>query len=158
MISIDYSLIIVILNFVLLLIVLDKLLFKPMKKFLNDRQQEVTKEMTDARINREEADKLLKQRDEELKSSSEEIRTLTKQAKKEAEKHSEDILKEAKIRERVILQESEQQIELRKSEAFKEIEADVINLVSDLTGKIIGKKIDADADKKLINSLMKEGK
>jgi len=158
MISIDYSLIIVILNFVLLLIVLDKLLFKPMKKFLNDRQQEVTKEMTDARINREEADKLLKQRDEELKSSSEEIRTLTKQAKKEADKHSEKILKEAKIRERVILQESEQQIELRKSEAFKEIEADVINLVSDLTGKIIGKKIDADADKKLINSLMKEGK
>jgi len=158
MISIDYSLIIVILNFVLLLIVLDKLLFKPMKKFLSDRQQEVTKEMTDARINREEADKLLKQRDVELKSSSEEIRTLTKQAKKEAEKHSEEILKEAKIRERVILQESEQQIELRKSEAFKEIEADVINLVSDLTGKIIGKKIDADADKKLINSLMKEGK
>ena len=158
MISIDYSLIIVILNFVLLLIVLNKLLFKPMKKFLSNRQQEVSKEMTDARINREEADKLLKQRDEELKSSSEEIRTLTKQAKKEAEKHSEEILKEAKIRERVILQESEQQIELRKSEAFKEIEADVINLVSDLTGKIIGKKIDADADKKLINSLMKEGK
>ena len=45
MISIDYSLIIVILNFVLLLIVLNKLLFKPMKKFLSDRQQEVEKEM-----------------------------------------------------------------------------------------------------------------
>ncbi|MCF7919340.1 MAG: F0F1 ATP synthase subunit B [Candidatus Cloacimonetes bacterium] len=158
MISIDYSLIIVILNFVLLLIVLNKLLFKPMKKFLSDRQQEVKKEMTDARINREEAVKLLKQRDEELKSSSEEIRNLTKQAKREAEKNSEEILKEAKARERAIVKESEEMIELRKSEAVKEIEADVINLVSELTGKIIGKKIDSDTDKKLIDSLMKEGK
>ena len=43
MISIDYSLLLVILNFVVLILVLDKLLYKPIKKFLADRQNEIAK-------------------------------------------------------------------------------------------------------------------
>ena len=76
MISIDYSLIIVILNFVLLLIVLNKILYKPIKKFLSERQQKIASDLDEAKASRKQAEELVEQKSNELKQSAEEIRKM----------------------------------------------------------------------------------
>lgn len=156
MISIDYSIIIVILNFILLLIILNKLLFKPVKGYLEKRQEEVKSELDRASKGRKEADMLLQQRQQELKESAEEIRTLTRQAKKEAEMQAEKILKQAKEKEKKIVQETQEKIEISQKEAFRDLEDEVIDFVAKLSGKVIDSKLDSAADKKLINSLLKK--
>lgn len=158
MISIDYSLIIVIFNFILLLIILNKLLFKPMKKFLEDRQNEVKKEMDDAHKNRQESEELLMKRKDELKASAEEIRNLTKEARKEADIQAENIIQDAKKRQKAIARETDEMVELKKKEALLDVESQVVSMVSDLTGRIIDKKIDPKDDQKLIDSVIKEDK
>jgi F-type H+-transporting ATPase subunit b len=158
MISIDYSMIIVILNFILLLIVLNKLLFKPLKQFLTDRQKSVQQEIDQAKDKHNSADELLNQRDEELKKSSEEIRELNHMAKKEAERKADDILQEAKERKKHIMQETEEQLAHKQEVAQQRIEQDIAVLVSDLTAKLLNKKVDDVQDKDLIESIIKEGK
>jgi F-type H+-transporting ATPase subunit b len=116
----------------------------------------VNNNITEARKKQEDADKLLISRDEELKSSSEEIRHLIRKAKKDAGLQADQIIKDARTHERTILKETEEQVEIIKSDALKDIESDVAYLVSELTAKIIGNKIDAETDKLLIDKLLKE--
>lgn len=129
-----------------------------MKKFLEDRQNEVKNEMDAAHKNREKSEELLKKRDQEMKASAEEIRNLTKEAKKEAELQADKIIQEAKERQKAIAKETSEIVELRKKEAIQEVESHVISMVSELTGKVIGKKIDTEEDKKLIDAMLKEDK
>ena len=158
MISIDYSLIIVILNFILLLIVLNKLLFKPLKQYLSDRQHKVQQGIEQAQEKNKSAQELLHQRDEELKNSSEEIRELNRKAKKDADLKAEDILSEAKERKKQIMKETDEQLIHKKKSAQQQIEQNLALLVSDLTAKLLNKKVDSKQDKDLIESIIKEGK
>ena len=66
MISIDYTLIIVILNFIVLLAVLNKILYKPIKKFLEERKQTIANDMDGAKKSREDAEELVFQRQTHL--------------------------------------------------------------------------------------------
>lgn len=157
MISIDYSLIIVILNFVLMLILLNKLLFKPLKQYLVKRQEEVQSNITEAKEKSKTANQLLKKREDELKESSEEIRQLTRKAKKEAEQKAEEILSAARQREKQIMIESEEQLEHQQAMVHKKIEKELAGMVSQLTAKLLDKKLDSAQDKELINSVIKEG-
>ncbi|MDP8220803.1 MAG: ATP synthase F0 subunit B [Candidatus Stygibacter frigidus] len=158
MISIDYSMIIVILNFILLLVVLNKLLFKPLKQYLIERQKSVQQEIDQAKDKHKSADELLKQRDAELKKSSEDIRQLTHKAKKEAVLKAEDLLEETKKRQKHIMQETDEQLIHKQKVAHDQIEQNIAVLVSDLTAKLLNKKVDNKQDKELIESIIKEGK
>jgi len=53
--AIDFSIIAVILNFVLLLIILNSLLYKPLSKFLADRQNKIQSDVNEANLSLEKA-------------------------------------------------------------------------------------------------------
>jgi F-type H+-transporting ATPase subunit b len=156
MISINYAFIIVILNFVLLLIVLNKLLYKPIKHFLTERQKKIAEDIDAAKASKEEAKKLLEQKENELKTSTEEIRKLKNAALKDAEMKAQDILKNAKNMEKKILQETESQLEHEKQKVMHDIEGELSQLVAELTAKFLSGKLDEKNDKELINKMLKE--
>ena len=111
MISIDYTLIIVILNFIVLMAVLNKILYKPIKKFLEERKQTIVADMDGAKKSREDAEKLVSKRGKELKASTEEIRKMKQNSRRDAESKATEILKEAKNKEKRILKDTEAQLE-----------------------------------------------
>ena len=156
MISIDYTLIIVILNFIFLLIILNHLLYKPIKKFLNERQSTMTSDLEKGETFRKESMELLQKQKEEFKQSSLEIRKMKEKAKKDAESVSDSIIKEAREREKELLIDTEKQLNQEKIKAIQELESKLSDTVSMLTGKIIGKNIDEKLDAELIDKLLKE--
>lgn len=157
MISIDYSMVIVILNFILMLIVLNKLLYKPMQQFLKDRQESLKTEIIEAKEKNSEAEKLLQKRETELKESSEEIRNLNKKARMEAEQKALDILNSAREREKQIMKDTEEQVSHQKELAEQELQGRMAVMVSELTAKLLSKKMDSSQDQDLIDSIIKEG-
>ena len=156
MISIDYTLIIVILNFIVLLAVLNKILYKPIKKFLEERKQTIANDMDGAKKSREDAEDLVSQRGEELKVSAEEIRKSKQNSKREAESQATEILKEAKNREKRILKDTEAQLEHEKTKTMKELESELAEMVSVLSGKFLSEKVDDKKDEKLISKILSE--
>lgn len=156
MISIDYTLIIVILNFIFLLIILNNLLYKTLKKFLTERQQGIAADIQNAETLQKEAESLLEKQNEDYKQSSLEIRKLKERAKKDAEALSDKIVKEAHEREKQMLMDTEKQLGQEKVKAIQEVESKLGEAISILSAKIIGRNIDEEIDSELIAKLLKE--
>ena len=156
MISIDYSLIIVILNFILLLIILNKILYKPIKQFLVERQSSIATDLEQAEKSKVEAEELVKKQEDEFKQSAHEIRKIKEQAKKDAEMKGDEIIKEARGREKAILADTEKQLAHEKQKVLHEIEGELGERITSLTSTIIGKHIDEKIDAAMIDRLLEE--
>ncbi len=156
MISVDYTLIIVILNFIFLLIILNHLLYKPIKKFLTERQTAISSDLSTADNLKKEADTLLKKQEEDYKKTSLQIRKMKEKATKESEALSDKIIKEAREREKAVLIDTENQLVQEKTKAIKEVEGRLSEIVSILTSKVIGKNLDQKIDAELIEKLLQE--
>ena len=156
MISIDYSLIIVILNFILLLIVLNKILYKPIKKFLDERQQKIASDLDEAKTSRMQAEKLVEEKSDELKQSTEDIRKMKNAATGDAEGKARDIIKNAKEQEKLILQDTEKQLKTEKVKVMGEIEDELAEMVAELSSKFLSEKLDEKKDKELIKKIISE--
>ena len=158
MISIDYSLIIVILNFVLLLIVLNKILYKPIKKFLEERQQKIASDLDEAKASRLQADKLVEEKSDALKQSAEDIRKMKSAANSDAESKAKDIVMIAKDQEKRILQDTKDQLKTEKVKVIGDIEDELTEMVAELSSKFLSEKLDEKQDKELIKKIISERK
>ena len=156
MISIDYSLIIVILNFVLLLIILNKILYKPIKKFLSERQTKISKDIDDAKESKEIAANLVIQKEDELKTGSEEIREMKHNAKRDADDKANEIVKSAKSQEKKIMQETETQLENERIKVMEKVEEELAGMISNLSAKFLTEKLDKEKDTDLIEKMLAE--
>ena len=156
MISIDYSLIIVILNFVLLLIILNKILYKPIKKFLSERQTKISQDIDDAKESKEVAANLVIQKEDELKTGSEEIRKMKHHAKLDATDQANEIVKSAKSQEKKIMQETEAQLENERIKVMEKVEEELSGMISDISAKFLTEKLDKEKDTDLIEKMLAE--
>ncbi len=154
--TVDFTIVLVMMNFILLMIILNKILYKPLKKYLQERQVQIKNDIEEAHSSIEKAEQLALQRDQELKQSMDEARKLKDSIVVEAEKKAEKILETAKEKEKDIIAQSDEKIQIQKKTAFKEIEKEVAQLVSSLSARLIAEKMDAESDKKLIEKLLSE--
>lgn len=152
--TIDISFLLVILNFVFLLIVLNNLLYKPLKAFFADRQNQIKSDVEEASKSVEQAQLLVIEKEDELKKAFVEARNIKDTIVKEAEHHAETIILTARKNEADILADREYKIKELEKKAKEELENDISDLIVDLASKILAEKIDCDKDKELINSLL----
>lgn len=155
MISIDFTLILVILNFILLLIILKKLLYKSLVSFLNKRQKQIKDNLENAKRSQEESAKMLESQKEMLHKARKEAREIREEAITNAKITGEQILKAANTEKDVLMTETQKIIEGEVKKAKKSIEKEIGEFVVSLTDKIIGKKLTEKDDIKLINNLIK---
>ena len=156
MINIDYTLIIVILNFVLLLLILNKILYKPIKRFLMERQKKISDDLDQAKDSREKAEQLVEEKGQELKTSAEEIRKMKYASKRDAESQATIIIKSANDQEKKILKDTEEQLKHEKEKVMEEIEDELTAMVSDLSSKFLSEKLDKKKDVNLIKKVISE--
>jgi len=116
MLSVDYSLFIQIANFLVLLIVLNAILFKPIRKILSQRAAEMTG--FEERIQ-----DFLIQSDR----SSQELQENMVGARKEGFTHKEELKKEGLEKEKELVQEAMASTGDKVSEAKKKIESDILS-------------------------------
>jgi F-type H+-transporting ATPase subunit b len=154
MISIDVSMVVVILNFLLLMFILKMVLYKPIKDMINERESKVATDIDDANKSKEEAKKLVLTKEEEYKEAVVEARKLRDKIRKEAEFDAEKIIQQAYENRKSIVAETEEQLAHEKQKVQQKLQAELAGLVSQLTGKVLAQKIDSDKDLELINSII----
>jgi F-type H+-transporting ATPase subunit b len=154
--TIDISLIFVILNFALLLIILKSLLYKPLMDFLSERQQKVENDVAEANRSMEEASKLVIEKESELKMALEDARQIKDNIRREAELQAENLIHAAKEHERNIISQTQNQIAEQHKQAMTQIESDLLSLIAEVSGKVLSEKIDSQKDKELIHRMLEK--
>ncbi len=156
MVNIDYTLILVIINFIILMFVLKKLLYKPLMDYLNKREGQIKQDLDEAKKNKASAEKILEEQKEVLRKAKEEARAIRDEAHKSARLQSEQILKDANEQRDTIIRDAQQMIDVELNKAKDSIQKEIGDFVVELTDKMIGKKLTKDEDLKFIDELIEQ--
>jgi len=143
-----------ILNIVVLLIVLNFILYKPLLKVLKDRQ----KKIEDGVENAEKAEVMVKEanqvRADILKNTKVESQALLESARKTGEAVKTTMVKEAEAEAQKILAAGHTQIERETAEAMDQVKAKAVDLIIMAAEKVLTQEIDSKKDHKLIKDIV----
>ncbi len=143
-------------NLLILFLLLKKFLYKPVKKAMLKRKQEIDGQYDKAQNAKDDAekDKLLWQ--QKLDSAESEAEQLIKNASFNADKHTQKVLQEAKSKADTIIRQAKSEAELEKKKASADIKREIVEVSSKLTEKMLSREINADDHKELIDSFLEE--
>lgn len=143
-------------NFGVILFVLNKFLYKPIKKVLDDRQDKINEGLKAAEKNLKAQDELEKTKKQELAKARREAAKLVSDAKKDAKLQADSIVKDAKDK---ASQEAARIIQSAK-ESAKSAEADMAASVKELTiastRKLLGSTLSDAEIKKITTAMIKK--
>lgn len=144
-----------ILNFIVLLVCLKMILYKPLLKVLKDREERIREGVENA----EKADILLKEsntsRVEILKKARGDSQEMLEAAKKSSEKEREAILAEAAQQAHKIMVAGEEKLELERSKVAEELKTRAVDMVLLTAEKVLKEKLSPEKDKQLVEDALK---
>ncbi len=150
MVSINYTLIAQIVNFLILLWILAKFAYKPLLKAMDDRRMRIVKDMDNAENARKDAEALKQQYAEKMKEARKEANNIIARANAQAQQlHDETLAKAQKEREE-ILASGRERVEAERKKALLEVREQVIALSTEIAGRVLEQKLASQADHDLV--------
>jgi len=138
-------------NFLLLVVVLHKILYKPMLKLLKDRE----KRISDGVENAEKADGMLKEsniiRQDMIKRANSDSQEILEKARKAGEEVKTGLVQDAHKEAGNIIKAGQNLIEMEKTRTAQELKGLAVSMIVTATEKILREKLDAEKDGKLIS-------
>ena len=141
-------------NLLILYLILRKLLFKPIKKMIDSRQQEIDDMYSDAENARSHAEQLKGEYEEKISHANEESEEILKNAVRRAQLKEEEILKEANVQATRTLERAEEQIELEKKRALNEVKNEVSAMAIGIASAVIERDVSEDEHRELIDDFI----
>lgn len=155
--GLDYKLIIAqAVNFVLLLIILQRLAYKPVLKILNDRTERIDKSLKQAKKIEEELKNTEELKLVELKKAKEEAQKMIKEAREASEKRAQESLENTKAKTQEIVEKAKQEIRAEKEKSIQEAKKQIADVSIRIAKKIIGENIDEQKQKDLVDDVLKK--
>lgn len=144
------------LNFLLLLGGLTILLYKPILKFINNRQQTIEKQLSESEADRQKAKEMLDEYNQKVSGVEEEIKELNAKAAKEVQEEKAAILSDAKTRAEQLYAKAREDIETDKANAIKDLKNEVADVAIRLASSILDREISKEENLSLIDESIKE--
>lgn len=151
-----YSLIAQIVNFLLLLFILNKILFKPLLKVLDERKRKIA-------VSLEEAEQISKELANAEKTSKELIEKanlksdqLILEAREASERIHATAVSKAKLEAEKIFQKNQENLTLEKEKMRASLRAELMDVVVIATQKILGKNLSVEEKRLITKSSLKE--
>ena len=155
--GIDTTLIVVqIINFGLLMLILKKVLYKPIIKALKEREEK----LNNIEISKSKMDKTMAEFEDEkatlLKSVSAQKKGLEAEAKRQAQEERKQIIEKANSEAKEIIKKATSEAAKLQDKAIKQMRRDMKALALDAAQEAIADLLDKDAQKKSISAAAKK--
>ena len=142
--------------FALLLLILGKFAWGPIRQALDDRERYVATQLDEAKQRHEDAERLLKEHEQKLAGATDEVRALLEQARKEADLQKQAILDEAQKAAAAEKDRAVREIGAAKNEALQDLADRSVGTAVDLAGRIVGRQLDNKDHANLIEDALKQ--
>ena len=141
-------------NLLILYLFLKKILFKPMKDMIDQRQKEVDDMYKNAQDAETQAKEMKVSYEEKLNRANEESEEILKTALRRAQLKEEEILHDAQVEASRICERAEEQIALEKKRALSEVKDEVSGMAVEIAGAIIGREVSEKEHAEFIDSFI----
>lgn len=144
------------LNFFLLFGGLTLLLYKPIKKFINNRQEIIKKQFEESEAEKQKAKELIDEYNKKVSDAEAIIKEINAEAEKRILEEREAILADAQNKAEEILKKAQMDIEADKANAIKSLKNEVADVAIHLAANILNREISREENLSLIDETIKE--
>ncbi|MCU7558106.1 F0F1 ATP synthase subunit B [Macrococcus capreoli] len=142
--------------FIVLLALLSKFAWGPLKSIMDERQQGINADLDNARKQNEEAKRYADENKALLAKTQNEVSIIMEDAKAQAKAQQEQIIHEANTRANKIVSDAQVEIENEKQRAIADINDRVAELSVLIAQKVINKEINEQDQKQLVQQFIQE--
>ncbi|MDR3767596.1 MAG: F0F1 ATP synthase subunit B [Butyricicoccus sp.] len=149
-----WNILVTICNTIITFLIVRKFLFKPVRKMLAARAEEVQAMYDQAEADRAEAAAMKKDYTDSIANAKAEAAQITQSATRRATVRSEEILAEASRQATDLKKKAEQSIEMERKKAMNEIKDEIADLSIMIASKVVEKDINEDDHKRMIEDFI----
>lgn len=143
------SFVVQLLSFLILLLVVFFLAYKPVKKILKKRADYVENEIKQAKENNDQAQASIEEAKQLVASSKEKASEIIKNAENQGQERFDAIILEAKQEVAEMKKAAEQDIERAKEDAIQDIRSEMVNVALSASKEILKREVDSKDNTKL---------
>ncbi len=141
-------------NLVILFLILKKLLFKPVKKIIAEREKEIMAEYDKASATNAEAEELKASYEKQMEGAKARADEIIQDAVDKADRRNEVMLYETREKAEGIIKKAKADADRDLRDAQESIRQEIISVSTALSEKIIGREINMDDHRDLIDSFI----
>lgn len=149
-----WGLFVTICNTLILFLIVKLLLFKPLRKVLDAREQEVRDLYAHAEADRREAETMKRDYTTSIANAKQEAAEIVSSAQKRAEKRAEEILQQANHDAAVVKQRAEESIEQERKKVMNQMKDEIADLSVMIASKVVEREVTTDDHKRLIEDFI----
>lgn len=143
-------------NFLILLYLLNRFLFKPVLARLDERSAKIEKGLEDAEAAARDRELARQEREQALSEARKEASDMLAKANKIAEDTRNEILGEARAAAEKATARAREEIAAEKERAMVELRAEVADLALAAAGKLVRSEMDATTQRRLVDEFLSE--
>jgi F-type H+-transporting ATPase subunit b len=137
-------------NFFVLLFLLRKFLYSPIKEMLDKRAAQINGDLDDAEARRKEAEEIKAEYEQKLKNARSEAQEIVDNAETRANKKAKDIINKAEARAENLKAKKLEEIEQAKKEAAAELRDSIADYTVLAANKLIQEQLDENKHQQMI--------
>ena len=150
-----WNILISLLNLLILFLILKKFLFKPVRKALAERQNQVDSMYGEASKSRTEADAMKRQYEEKMAAARDEADSLVRTATRNAQQRSDAMLAETTSHLSYMKQKAEEDIAQEKKQMLRDVQGEISQMAVEIASKIVGREINTEDHKQLVDDFIR---
>ncbi|CAM3184841.1 F0F1 ATP synthase subunit B [Staphylococcus argensis] len=150
------TVIVTLITFAILLALLKKFAWGPLKEVMDQRERDINKDIDDAEQAKARAQELEERNQQTLKETQEEVHRIIEDAKVQARQQHEEIIHEANVRANGMIETAQNEINSEKERALADINNQVSELSVLIASKVLQKEISEQDQKALVEKYIKE--
>ncbi len=154
MLEIDWTIVLVILNFIILVVLMGAFLYGPLMKFLDERSASIKSDLDTAEQNKIDSEKVLDEVRAEFQKAKVEGRKIIEDAEEKSRDEYKKIVLEANTAKEEILAESQVQTAAMVKVAKDELKKEVVVIASEIAEKLIKDNIATIDQEKIVNDYL----
>ena len=143
-------------NLLLLFLIIKKFLYKPVKRVLKERQLALEEKYASAEEAKKQAEKSRVSWEEKLQGAQAEADMLLKKEIERAERHSSQMISEAREKADIIVHEAETQAALEYKKAQADIRKEIVDVSTLRAEKMLHREIHQEDHRDIIDSVISE--
>jgi F-type H+-transporting ATPase subunit b len=151
LISLDKSLIVQVVNFLILLFILQRLLYKPFLAKMEERTATIKRALEEAQAARAEAARQKEENDARLRAAYAEAAAVREQALKEAAEESRKHIAAAQAQARKLVEDTKAQLDAEVRRARDELRREVSDLAVAVAEKLVRKTLREDDHRRIVS-------
>lgn len=145
-------------NFLILVGVLGKFLYKPFLEFMNNRRQSIQDALDNAELTNRRADEKMQNYNKRIAKAEEESREIIREAKQRADAQADEIIEEANHKATEIILKAEKTIEREKEKAMEDMRQEIAALAVLAAEKIVEQEIQRIGQEAIVDEVIKQAR